>query len=201
MWYPFSLIEIIIKWLQLCICFLLCRLTGGPFCWSSSHCLEWWAAPSASAAANWTPETWSNVSDLSSSSLLGKQAPSQWRTNSFLLIYQGHIEEITFLSTFSPPPEGLLFAGAHCLACLFVNWYASVISCLPYLVCCNACVVEKSAVVVNCLSAPQRGHILKHYIYIYAVCCFWLQHPRCCIWTWVLSSAVMNIQVSITLRL
>lgn len=195
MWYPFSLIEIIIKWLQLCICFLLCRLTGGPFCWSSSHCLEWWAAPSASVAANWTPETWSNVCDLSSSSLLGKQAPSQWRTNSFLLIYQGHIEEITFLSTLTHLQrvyylQVLIASHAYSLTDLH----------LSFLVCGNACVVENSAVVVNCLSAPQRGHILKHYIYIYTVYCFWLQHP-CCIWTWLLSSAVMNIQVSITLRL
>ncbi len=37
--------------------FIFCRLIGGPSCWLSWLCLEWWAAPSVSVVANWTPVT------------------------------------------------------------------------------------------------------------------------------------------------
>lgn len=50
-----------IKWnVSTIFSFILHRLTGGQSCWLSWLCLEWWAAPSASAAALWTPVTWSD---------------------------------------------------------------------------------------------------------------------------------------------
>lgn len=50
---PSSLSEILFS-------FILLRLIGGPSCWPSWRCPEWWAAPSASAAVHWTHGTFSD---------------------------------------------------------------------------------------------------------------------------------------------